>query len=103
MQERKEMTRMKIEIGNYVITSDPMNVILNEKYEKKDKEGEPTGEHGLRSVGFHRNLENACEALMNREIKISDAENLAELVEFIHRTKRVIVNEIQKLQKTEEK
>jgi hypothetical protein len=94
---------MKIKIGNFVITSDPMNVILNEKYEKKDKEGEPTGEFGTRTIGFYRSLESACDALIEKEIKISDAENLAELVAYIQQVKTSIINDLKNFKKSKEK
>ncbi|WP_257574501.1 hypothetical protein [Hafnia alvei] len=42
---------MQIEIGEYVITSDTYNLILNEK--KVAKEGKSAGEERLQSIGFY--------------------------------------------------
>ena len=77
---------MDILIGeNYKITSDTMNVILNRKYEKKQT-GEPLAESekfDYKPIGYYANMENACQALLTREINVSDADNLAELMDVI--------------------
>lgn len=66
-----------------------MNVVLNQRYEKK-KEGIETGEFEHKPIGYYSSLEQACNALMDREIKLSDAENLSELVKVIYDTKALI-------------
>ena len=91
---------MKINIGGrYLITSDSMNVVLNQRYEKK-KDGIETCEHGYKQIGFYSTLEQACNALMDREIKLSDAENLSELVKVIYDTKALIKDYIKEREDT---
>lgn len=86
---------MNIKIGNsYLVTSDSMNVVLNQIYEKK-KEGEPSGEFDYKPIGYYSSLSQACNALLERKIRISDAENLSELVKEIHDTKVLITSSIE--------
>ncbi|MBO1513243.1 hypothetical protein [Metabacillus bambusae] len=81
---------MNIKIGDsYLITSDSMNVTLNQRYEKK-KDGAGTGEFDYKPIGYFSSLVHACNSLLDREIRISDAENLSELVKTIHDTKVLI-------------
>lgn len=84
---------MNIKIGDYVLTSDTLNVILNVNYEKQ-KEGQVSGEIGTKPVSYHPTMEAACLALFNREIRVSDTENLGELVKLIYDTKRSIVEAV---------
>jgi hypothetical protein len=81
---------MKISIGDqYQITSDPLNVILKQKYEKQ-KNGEPSGEYDYKTIGYFPNLERAIDRLLDYNLLISDAENLSELVEILFNTKKDI-------------
>ena len=77
---------MNILIGeDYKITSDPMNVILNKKYQKKQPT-EPVAEEpqfDFKPIGYYANLEAACQSLLTRDINASDAENLAELMDVM--------------------
>lgn len=83
---------MKIKIGeDWLITSDSMNVILNQRYEKQNKEKQPSGEHDWKSVGFYKNLEHACIALIDKGIQAADAENLAEIHAVILDVKRQVM------------
>ena len=83
---------MNITIGmqdDYKLESDELNIKLSEKYEKT-KDGEPTGEIGYKFVGYYRNLEHTFRAIIDRRIRASDAENLAELVKIIYDVKHDI-------------
>ena len=77
---------MNITIGqNYKITSDPINVVLNRIYEKKqgDKPLAEGEKYGYKQIGYYTTVERACQALLNYEINTSDAENLAELMDVM--------------------
>lgn len=81
---------LNIKIGeNWKVTSDQHNVILNQRYEKQ-KDGQPSGEFDFKSVGFYNTFLQVCESLMDKELKVSDAENLGEIVRIIHLNKRDI-------------
>lgn len=75
-----------------------MNVMLHQKMQPKkdDPEALPFDVEEVKwnpkPIGFYKDLESACQALLNRELQIQDAENLGELVGIIHKTK----NDIQK-------
>lgn len=94
---------MKIFIGDqYLVTTDDMNTILKSKYEKL-KNGEPSGEFDYKTLGYYKNLETACEALLDRELRINDAENLGELVKIIYDTKKAITAATQPPKKADAK
>lgn len=82
---------MKIQVGeNWLITSDPMNVILQQRYEKQ-KEGKPSGEFDWKNIAYCKDLSQACDKMLERELNIADAENLAEIACIIHRAKTDIL------------
>lgn len=89
---------MNFNIGDqYRIESDELNIKMS-AIVLKEKDGEPTGETGLKFVGYYKNLEHAFRAIVDREIRTSDAENMAELVKIIYDAKREIVNAANKLE-----
>ena len=48
---------MEIMVGqNYKITSDPLNIVLNKKYFKKDKQGNVTEEEAFKQIGYYNTL-----------------------------------------------
>lgn len=79
---------MEIQLNEkYRITSDPMNIILEERYEKrvgKGKDAPLSGEFDYRALGYFRDLESAGKWLANRELykyEGSDLEKAAKRVE----------------------
>lgn len=88
---------MNIAIGKeYVITSDPLNVILNKKFVKKDKDDNIVDENALKPIGYYPNLESACEGLLTKAINSSEAQTVDELLAFIIDTKEEIVRSVGK-------
>ncbi|UGB31690.1 hypothetical protein [Metabacillus sp. B2-18] len=86
---------MNILVGDkYKITSDKLNITVNESYEKLNDEKEPTGEIDFKPIGHFGNLVQACNFLLDRDIKIGDAENLSELFKEIHAAKKRICESI---------
>ncbi|MCJ7988930.1 hypothetical protein MUB15_05995 [Priestia sp. OVS21] len=78
---------MEIMVGqNYKITSDALNVILN----KKDKEGNVTEEEAFKQIGYYKTLDGAFNALIEKEIKGSDAISLDELKKHVEGVKEDI-------------
>lgn len=83
---------MNIQIGeNWLVTSDPMNVTLNQRYEKQ-KGGKPCGEYDWKPVAHCKDLAHACDKLLEKELNIADAENLSEIVCIIQRAKTDILS-----------
>jgi hypothetical protein len=70
---------------NYRITTKPLNVVIEKRYEKEDKEGKKTGEIGYKEDGFYPNLEQACVGILNKEIIGSDVTTVEELKTFIQK------------------
>lgn len=89
---------MNIAIGKeYVITSDPLNVILNKKYVKKDKDENIVDENALKPIGYYPNLEKALVGLLTKDINSMDAGHLNELIGFIRQTERNIIEAVKGL------
>lgn len=87
---------MYIPIGkDYVITSDPLNVILNKRYIKKDKDENVVDENALKAIGFYPNLELACKALLHKEINASEVKTLNSLLSLIVRTEELITQAVE--------
>jgi hypothetical protein len=73
---------MRIEVGDdFVLTSDAHNIIVNRAYEKKDKDGNLTGEIALNPLGYYSKLEAAATRLLQEGLRGSDAEDIMNLVE----------------------
>jgi len=82
---------MEIMVGqNYKITSDPLNIVLNKKYFKKDKQGNVTEEEAFKQIGYYNTLNSALNALIEKEIKGSDAISLDELKKYVEGVKEDI-------------
>ena len=83
---------MRLEIGEkYLITSDPRNIIVSERYEKKQKDETAAPEYAFKEIAYCANLEQACKKVLQKSINLADAENLADLVRIIHEAKNNIV------------
>lgn len=67
---------MKIDIGDYLITSDSMCWTLNEKKVSNGKKNK--GKEYLNPVGYYTNASHLVEALVRREIRLADATTFAE-------------------------
>ncbi|UNA01448.1 hypothetical protein MG295_00031 [Bacillus phage vB_BcgM] len=82
---------MEIYIGEkYKLTSDPMNVIINEKYEKK-KEGKVVG-HDYKVVGYYSNVTKALVALLHKDLRESEAKSVEDLIDAIEAAVEKILN-----------
>ena len=79
---------MKIEVDNYVITSDPMNIILSEV--KTRVSGENVGERYTEGVGYFATVEQALASIAQRKLRASAATSIAELRDDIQGIYRMI-------------
>lgn len=81
----------------YRITSDKLNIILEEKFEKRDGKGkfaQLTGEFDYRPIAYFRELEHLANSVVKREIINSDATNLYDIVHKIEELKEEISNNL---------
>lgn len=86
---------MNILIGNkYKISSDPLNIVLEEAYEKKRESEDDPSEVGWKKVGFYSSISSACNSIVKSEIHLSDAESISDLVECIQLTEARILEAI---------
>lgn len=69
---------MNIRIGKYAITSDPLQLILNEVCQRGEKASKP-GEEYLNPIGYYTEPEHLITAIFKREIRKSEAEDLKRL------------------------
>ncbi|WP_428879804.1 hypothetical protein [Bacillus cereus group sp. BfR-BA-01700] len=87
---------MEICIGEkYKITSDAYNVIINQRYQKESKEGEEI-KFDYKSIGFYPNVEKACIALLDKELRESEAKAIKDLMIEIKNAKLAILAGIEK-------
>lgn len=81
----------------YRITSDKLNIILEEKFEKrggKGKNAQLTGEFDYRPIAYFRELKHLADSLVKREIINSDVTNLYDIVYKIDELKEEISNNL---------
>lgn len=86
---------MEIQINNqFKLTSDPLNIVLEESYEKKKENENNPIEIGWRKVGFFGTIESACLDILKRSIKKSDADTLSGLLKIIENVEKNIISAI---------
>lgn len=86
-------------LDDYRIRADTMNIILQEKYEKKDGKGKNatgTGEYDYRDIGYYGNFHNLAKGLLNHEIvsNITKVTSLEELLIHIDKLEKQISNHL---------
>lgn len=79
---------MRIPIGNYLLTSDSHNIILNKV--SKCKSGKNAGKEKLETIGYYSTVEAACQGILDQAIKESAATSIRELLEDVRRARQTI-------------
>jgi hypothetical protein len=88
-----EVAPFEVYIGeDYKLTTDKLNVIINQKYIKKNKEGNE--EEAWKQIGFYPNLEQACTRLLDKEINQAYVKDVKELLATIREAKNEIVKAV---------
>lgn len=83
---------MEIHVGEkYKLTSDPMNVIINEKYVRKNRDGEVVGEE-YKVVGYYANVTKALIALLHKDLRESEVKSVEDMLEAIEDAVARILN-----------
>ena len=72
---------MNIDLGNYTITSDAQNFILNEKV--VIQKGKRVGETQLVTVGYYGSWEGLSNRMLQVELSKSDATQLSEIADLV--------------------
>lgn len=83
---------MHIEVDKYVITSDPYNIILNEK--KTAQKGRTKGEIYLFPIAYYQTVEDCIEGIVDHGIKNSEATSFKELIIEIKKLKKILEKKI---------
>ena len=68
---------MRIDLGNYVITSDEFNIILNSKH--GTKEGKRVGTEYLKPLGYYNNFHTLFQRLLTVELTKSELTSIQDL------------------------
>lgn len=73
---------------NYAIDTDKLNIVLKERYEKKDskkKDAKPTGEFGWKELGYFGNMTRVADRLVSHELmkehEVTELRHYAEVIE----------------------
>jgi len=80
---------MNVKIGNgWSIESDPLNYILKQRYESKQKR--TLGKIIVSEKGFYNRIEHILNAVLDKELKKSEAESLESLIDSVLETREMI-------------
>ncbi len=84
-------------LDDYRITADKMNIVLQEKYEKKDGKGKNakgTGEYDWKDIGYHNRFDTLAKSLVNKEIikSIHNVDSFPEILIHIEKLEKQITN-----------
>lgn len=103
-----EKAKLNIEVSeDYKVTSDGLSIIVNERKlidptkaptwakrlkdaEKKGETLDPTPYTKWSEVSWHGNIESALKSIVDRSIKLSNAQSISELVEEVREIKAKI-------------
>jgi hypothetical protein len=89
-----EVEPFEVWIGDDIkITTDKLNVIVNQRYDKQDKDGNLIGD-GFKILGFYPNLEKALVALLHKQILVSHVNSVEELLSVIRYSTNEIVKAV---------
>lgn len=83
---------------NYQLGFDRYNVIVKERFEKKEGKGKDavgTGEYDFKDVAFCKNIETACFYILQREISSSEAADVNEMIKVIQRSRDEIQRSVE--------
>jgi len=75
---------------NYAIDTDPRNIILLEKYEKRDGKGKfapLSGKFGWKQIGYFQKFDRVAEVLIDLEVFKDTDEPITNLMELAERIK----------------
>ena len=88
---------MNINIGDYTITSDTYNLILNSRIRNSDPKSKRYGEVYLRPIGYFPNLKMALNELVSRSVRDSDATSVQQLFAELERIENAIQNALREV------
>lgn len=86
---------MNIQINeHFKLTSDPLNIVLEQSYQKKREDEYAPIEIDWRKIGYYSSFEKACKAILGKTINQSDADTLYELLNEIKKVESEIITAI---------
>lgn len=80
---------MNVKIDNYVITSDPLQYILNEQCKRSEKSKTP-GETYLSPLGYYGSLHSLLVALYDKKLRASSATTVKALMADIKKATELV-------------
>lgn len=83
---------------NYILGFDPYNVIVKEKFEKKDgvgKNAKGTGEFDYKPIGYFKNIETACSFILTQHIQNAEAQDIRGMIDVIQDSRRMIAQSVE--------
>lgn len=83
---------------NYAIDTDPRNIILLERYEKREGRGKHApivkGVYHWKEVGYHSNLKSLLNTIVEKEIKTAMSEKIEDVLERIEKLKEEMLTHL---------
>ncbi len=80
---------LKIDLGQYVVTADKHNFILNKKG-VAGKDAKEPGKATLTAIGFYGCMSHLCTELVRLELRESDARALSHLIMVLRECEEII-------------
>ena len=88
---------MEVQIGNYKISTDKYNFMIEEKITPKRKRSEEGGQPYWVTISYHPTLEFACRKILQCKIKDTDATDIQSLLDCVEKSTKDISSIIEKL------
>lgn len=98
--EQKEENAIQI-TENYRVTADIRNIILQEKYEKKESRGKNAVGSGIfdfKDIGYYGNMEALGNALIHKEVikSLSEIDKLEDIIAHIDKVQKEVIEHLDK-------
>lgn len=86
---KSELKSIEIHIGNWMITADSYQYILQRGYESK--KGKNAGKVSYSTEGFYPRLEDLLISLLEKRLKDSDVQSISKLLKEVQKSKKEIL------------
>lgn len=88
---------MEVYVGNYKISTDKYNFMIEEEITPKRKRSEDGGQPYWVTLSYHPTLEFACRKLLECAIKDTDASDIRDLIDSVEKNTEYISSIIEKI------
>ena len=99
MNEKKDTNYIQLNEDYRVRSDGKLNLILQEKFEKKESKGKfakGTGEYDFRDLSYHGNLETLLKSMIrNEQLKtVHEVDSLEKVVSYIREVEKSVIKHI---------